>query len=435
MAEREWVLACKRSEAGVFLLKSRFFRLLASPNLALSLIAALALAAIAGGTLPQAGRLSAQELTDWYNAWPVLSVWLERTGLADVYASTGFFALYAALVVNLTAGTLAHVAYLLAWFKGDTPDRSLSLSSLTPSLITLQNAGPNGRRRGSLGLAGLPLLHVGVVAIVAAALVNNSDRLGAHFELAEGEVLSEAKGKLLLEQGSRQPGGELGFRLRLDTLRVEMEDGRFRELQARLSLQQAGGPLLQETLTLNQPLRIGAYQVFLDKNVGQTALFERILPDGQRRSLLINFRVARESWGKNTPLVRDETMMFEELPVYFRMSLTPGVEPRFRLVAEQSGKPVFDGTLVPGDTADLGVYRLVFIGTAPWAGLYLASDQALMWVFAGFVLALSGFALHLLVHPRRLRLRRDGEGWRLEAWVMRDDWRFERQWREWERGT
>jgi hypothetical protein len=58
----------------------------------------------------------------------------------------------------------------------------------------------------------------------------------------------------------------------------------------------------------------------------------------------------------------------------------------------------------------------------------------LKWVFAGFVLALAGFALHLLVHPRRLRLRRDGDRWLLEGWAMRDDWRFERQWREWERG-
>lgn len=413
---------------------SRFFRLLASPNLALALIGGLTLAALVGGTLPQSARLSPQELDAWHQAWPLLSPWLERFGLADVYASTGFLALYVTLVVNLAAGMVFHVVWLLAWFRGKTPARTQIFSSLPPALRTLPDAGPNGQRLGSWGLAGMPLLHAGVVIIIVAAVVNSSDRLGAHFELAEGEMLSQVKGKLLLERGSRQPGEELGFRLRLDKLRVEMEGGRYRELQARLSLQEADGPLRLETLAVNHPLRIGSYLIYLDKNVGQTALFERTLPDGQRRNLLINFMVAKESWGKNAPLARDEVMMFEDHPVNFRMALTPGKEPRFQLMAERRGKPIFEGALVPGEVADLGVYQLKFIGTAPWAGLYLASGEALKWVFAGFILALTGFALHLLLHPRRLRLRRDGDGWLLEAWTLRDDWRFERQWREWESG-
>ncbi len=416
------------------MLKSRFFRLLASPDLALALIGGLVLAAIAGGTLPQSSRLSPQELDAWHQAWPVASLWLERLGLADVYASTGYSMLCVALVVNLLAGTVAHVAYLSAWFRGETPTRTLSLSSLPPTLASLQDAGPSGQHRGGWGLVGLPLFHAGIVIIILAAAAHASQRLGAHFELAEGEVLSEAKGKLLLDRDTHLPDGELGFRLRLDELRVEMEGGRYLELQARLSLQQAGGPLQQQTLAMNHPARIGGYQIYLDKNVGQTALFERTLPDGQRRSLLINFNQPRESWGSKQPLERDEVMMFEERPVNFRMALTPGDDPRFRLVAERRGKAVFDGMLAPGEVADLGVYQLKFIGTAPWVGLYLASGQLVQWVFAGFVLALAGFALHLLIHPRRLRLRRDGDRWLLEAWVLRDDWRFERQWREWESG-
>jgi hypothetical protein len=245
-------------------------------------------------------------------------------------------------------------------------------------------------------------------------------------------VLSEAKGKLLLEQGSRRLDGPLGFRLRLDGVLVDLADGRFRELEARVSVQQAGGPLREETLTVNHPLKVGAYEVFLDKNVGQTAVFERTLPDGQRRHLLINFPVARESWGRNTPLARDDMMMFEEKPVYFRMALTPGAEPHFQLKAERGNEVVFDGLLAPGQEADLGVYRVKFLGTTSWIGLYLASGQAVTAVFAGFVLALAGFGLHLLVQPRRLRLRRQDDKWLLEAWVLRDDWRFDRLWRGWE---
>ncbi len=416
------------------MLRSRFFRLLASPDLALALIGGLVLAAIAGGTLPQSSRLSPQELDAWHQAWPMASLWLERLGLADVYASTGFLALCVALVVNLLAGTVAHLAYLLVWFKGDAPARTHFLSSLPPALASLPDAGQNGQFRGRWGLAGLPLFHVGIVIIIVVAAAHASQRLGAHFELAEGEVLSEAKGKLLLDRDTRLPDGELGFRLRLDELRVEMEGGRYRELQAHLSLQQAGGPLHQQTLAMNHPARLGAYQIYLDKNVGQTAVFERILPDGQHRRLLINFMQTRESWGTRQPLERDEVMMFEDLPVNFRMALTPGNLPSFKLAAERRGKPVFEGALVPGEVADLGVYQLKFIGTAPWVGLYLASGQLVQWVFAGFILALSGFALHLLVFPRRLRLHRDGDVWLLEAWTLRDDWRFERQWREWESG-
>ncbi len=413
---------------------SRIFRLLASQNLALVLIGALTVAVIAGGTLPQSARLSVQELNAWHQEWPLAAFWLERLGLADVFGSAGFIALCAVLLVNLAAGTVMHLACLSAWFKGEVPARTLSLVMLPPDLQTLADAGENGRCRGSWGLAGLPLFHAGIALIVVAAVIHASQGLGAHFELAEGEVLSEAKGKLLLERGSRPPDGELGFRLRLDTLLVDLEDGHFRDLQARLSLQQAGGPLRQETLALNHPLDVGPYRVFLDKNVGQTAVFERTLRDGQHRRLLINFIVERESWGKSTPLVRDEVMMFEDSPMVFRMVLEPGAESRLRLRAERDGQAVFDGILLADQETDLGPYRLRFIGTALWAGLYLASDQAITWIFAGFGLSLAGFALHLLVRPRRLRWRRDGDRWLLEAWVLRDDWRFDRQWRDWERG-
>jgi hypothetical protein len=178
---------------------------------------------------------------------------------------------------------------------------------------------------------------------------------------------------------------------------------------------------------------VGPYAVYLDKNIGHTAVFDRLLPDGRHFRLLVNFRVAPAGWKETAPLKRDEIIELDGQPVLYRMVLTPGDQPAFQLEARQRGRVVFNGRLAPGESADLGVYRLTFLGTVPWAGLYLSADPFLGLVFAGMACLLAGTLLSLLFHPRRLRLRRDGATWRVEAWALRDDWRFARRWREWEK--
>lgn len=419
----------------------KLWKRLASPNLALALLGLLALAVAAGGTLPQFARLPAAELNDLRLQWPVAAVWLERSGLAGVFSAGWFYALCFALLVNLLAGTAWHVAHVRAWLKGGgAPGFRLAGSAFPPEDLLRQfpsvDSSASGRQadvqRGSAGLWGTPLFHLGIVVIVAGAMLSASERFGAHLELAQGEAFSGQPNKLIADRFSTALDPDFGS-LRLERLEAQVAEGKYlRELQAFITVQEKGGAPYEAVLSVNHPLKIGKYTVYLDKNFGYSAAFDRILADGSIRPLLINFKVPRGKWGRGEAIERDEIVMLDNFPISYRMAFTPGEPPSFRLEASRGGRQVFGGTLLPGQAADLGPYRLVFLGSVPWVGLYLTTDRAIQLVFAGFVITLGGFLLHLLVRPRRLHLVRREDGWELSGWAMRDDWRFERQWREWQ---
>lgn len=413
---------------------------LASPNLALALIGLLTLAVAAGGTLPQTLRMTAAELNSWQNGWPRLSALFEWSGLSAVWSSWWFSALCVALLVNLAAGIVLHVSYIIVWMRGEAaPAYRLCGTGAVPEgvgrslgLTALPETGTWRRIQGWVGLWGTPLFHVGIIVLVTGALLSASDRFGAHIELSEGETFSGELEKLKKDKFSVASMDEFGA-LRMDRLNAQVAEGkRLQELQAFFTVQEKGGQPREMMLTVNNPLKIGGYTLYLDKKFGYAATFERFLPDGSRRELRINFDAPRAKWEAGSPIERDTVVTLENIPIVYRMALTPGEAPQFRLTAERRGKAVFDGTLLPGQMADLGAYRLVFLGAVPWVGLYLTTDRALHIVLAGFVIILAGFLLFLLVRPRRLRLVRGPAGWELEAWAMRDDWLFERQWRCWE---
>lgn len=418
----------------------RLLKLAGSLNLALVLIGLLALAVVVGGTLPQTLRMTTAELSGWQNGWPRISALFDWTGLSAVFSSWWFSALCIALLANLVAGIALHVSYLSVWMRGVTaPTYCLRGMGSVPEgaargvgLAALPEAGMWSRTQGWAGLWGTPLFHAGIVVIVAGALLSASDRFGAHLELSEGEVFRGEPGKLSKDKFSVASMAEFGV-LRLDRLNAQVMEGKYlRELQAFFTAQEKDGPPQEMLLMVNNPLKISGYTFYLDQKFGYAAGFERILPDGSRRELRVNFDAPRAKWAAGSPIERDTVVTLENIPIVYRMALTPGDAPTFRFTAERRGKPVFDGTLLPGQMADLGAYRLVFLGALPWVGLYVTTDRALNIVLTGFVITLAGFLLHLLVRPRRLRLVRGQAGWELEAWAQRDDWLFERQWRCWE---
>lgn len=419
----------------------RLFSAAASLNLALALLGLLALSVAAGGTLPQATRMNVTELNEWQANWPLLSQMFDRTGLSEVYSSWWFYALCVALLANLLAGVALHVLRIRGWLAGQMPPtyRACATGDLPEDLARelggTAAAGKHAVTRGWLGLLGTPLFHFGIVVLMAGAMASASERFGARLELSEGETFSGEPEKLSRERYSVSPAGDFG-QLRLDRLDAQVGDGRYiRELQAFFTVQERGQPPREAVLSVNNPMKMGRYKVYLNKKFGYAAAFGRIRPDGSQRETRINFEAPRDKWGGGKPIERQDMVMLDNVPILYNMALTPGEVPSMALEASRRGQIVFRGTLLPGQMADLGAYRLVFLGTVPWVGMYLTTDSALWVVFAGFVIALSGFFLHLIFRPRRLRLAQGQEGWELEAWAMRDDWRFERQWRRWQAQT
>ncbi|HEC17005.1 MAG TPA: hypothetical protein ENI99_10630 [Sedimenticola sp.] len=415
------------------------WRLLASHNLALVLLALLTLAVAAGGTLPQIGRLSSSELTAWYNDWPALAAWLDFFDLSRVFGSGWFLALCLALLVNMAAGMVVCVSRRYGRYRGRAAVTHRlrgagPLPATPPPLFEPPGAGPvrpGCRARGVAGLWGIPLFHAGIALIVLGGLWSSWVGYGAHLELAEGEPYSGGRGKLVPDRGDLPPF-EFGVSLRLDRVHLEVAGGKYlRELQAHFSIQEEGGPVEQALLETNRPLAVGAYRLYPDNTMGYSAVFDRIRPDGRRRRLYINFPVSLPQWERPPPLSRSTLVELDGVPLYYRMTLKAGARPALDLGVRRAGELVFEGELLPGSEADLGPYRLVFRGVAPWLGFYLTSDRPMLLVFAGFVLTLGGFFLHLVIRFRRVEMLTTPEGWEVRAWVMRGDWRFGEQWDLW----
>ena len=185
--------------------------------------------------------------------------------------------------------------------------------------------------------------------------------------------------------------------MRLDRARVEVEQGRYlQELAGTVTHRAADGPVHRTRVRSNEPLELGRYRYFPDNHFGYSAILERRFADGSRRLLLVNFPVPRRDWEGTWQVTRNKRLVFERSgPVYFRMRLSGPAEPRFTMEAE--GGVEYQGTLAPGEEADLGPFRLHFRGVAPWLGLYVARDPGAPVAFAGVLLSLGGFLAHLLL--------------------------------------
>lgn len=357
----------------------RFWRFLGSHHLGAALLVLCGTVAMLGGTLPQSARLSPEERQQWQTDWSAWSVWLDSLRLSDIFGSTWFLSLVALLVVNLGVGTF--LSMVRRWRQWRT-------------------AAEGGDGWGLLGLIGVPALHLGLLVIVVGAVISMRSGFGAHLELTEEEVYEGGPDKLIIDRGEapeRLPGT-----LRLDRAQVGIEAGGYlRELAATLTYRlDKGGPVRQARVRSNQPLAIDDYRLFPDNHFGYSAILERRLANGSRRLLLVNFSVSREAWGEEWQVARNKRMVLDDTrPIYFRMKLRGPADPRFTL--ETEGGVDYQGSLAPGEIADLGPFRLHFRGVAPWVGLYVARDPGAPVAFAGMVLTLTGFLLHLLVPRRR----------------------------------
>ena len=411
-------------------------RALASHDLALLLIGMMALVVVVGGTLPQVGRLASEDLLSFRNEWPLLAAWMNYLSLSAIFSSDWFLLLCLLLFINITAGTILSVIRRVALYQGRVrPTLQLHGKGPVPAMPPplLDGAAATRIARGRWGLLGLPLFHFGIAVVVAGGWWSSWAGYAAHLELSEGEVFSGKQNKLVVERASSAPP-EFTALLRLDRVLVEVVDGKYlRELQAYFSLQREDNSLEQAVVQSNQPLDLGDYRIFPDNTMGYSVLFERFRPDGHKTHLYINFPILRSEWGTPPPLTHRALVELGGYPLFYQMTLQVGDPPVLDLKVREGDKVIFDGIVQPGSVADLEAYRLVFKEVVPWLGFYLASDRPMYLVFAGFILALGGFLLHLVIGFRRVELVITADGWEVRAWVMRNDWRFRQQWDCWQR--
>jgi len=396
----------------------------------------MTLAVLAAGTLPQSARLSPEEQIGWDTEWETTASWLDTLGLSQIVGSDWFTWLCIALLINMTAGTLTSFSRKWAFYRGDLkPGYELrgrgSAPASSPPFFEKRpdGAGSISQLRGAPGLLGLSLFHLGIAVIVLAGFWRGAMDFSGFLELSVGEVFSGQPGKF---QRRQMPPEPLDAVIRLDRAEIEVRDGKYMGgFRGYFSYQMAGGPVRQATVAVNHPLRLGDFELYLKQSFGHSAWFERLRPDGSSSLLYIHFNAERKIWEKPWSGKKQQMLRFDDIPLYYSMTLNNTSPPTFDLKVNQGGQVIFEGRLQPGDVADLGVYKLQFQGMVPWMTFNLTLDRGATPIFAGFVITLLGFLLHLLFWPRRMEWMVTDEGWVVRVWVRRGDDAFEEKWHAW----
>ncbi len=338
-----------------------FWTLLGSHRLAVVLMLAVAVTATLGGTLPQSMRFSPDELRDWQAGWGWLRGALATLRFSDVYGSFWFWGLCAMLLLNLAVGMLQFVLRRPAWSR------------------------PH--------VWGVLVGHGGLLMLVAGGMASALTSFGAHLELAQGEVWYGTPDKLSRDRGRAEP---LDVALRLDRIAAAVAVGsHLRELRLGLTWQVGGGLPQQGETVANRPLDVAGHRVHPDNTFGHAAVFERQLPDGERRLLLVNFPLSRADWGKpRWTAERRQSLETRGKIRHYRFYLE-GDPVRLNMAVTHGPKTLFDGWLTPGDSVVVDGEQMRLREVRPWAGLYLARDRGVAWAFAGMALAIGGFFVAL----------------------------------------
>jgi cytochrome c biogenesis protein len=272
------------------------WRQVTSMRTALMLLLLLALAAIPGSVIPQAG-VDALKVTKWKDEHPKLTPVYEKLDLFSVYSSPWFSAIYLLLVLSLVGCIVPRLFVYYRALRAQPPvaPRNLTRMPVQASYRTEQSvdevldrarsvlgkrhrlraasAGDDyvAAERGYLREAGNLLFHLSVLVVLAGFAVGGLWGYQGGVIITEGSTFSNN----LTQYDDFKPGGLFttkqmkDFRFTVDEFDVEWikkgpKTGQARKFEAHLSYHASqDAPEKHYDLRVNHPLEIDGTDVFL----------------------------------------------------------------------------------------------------------------------------------------------------------------------------
>ncbi|MBI5607618.1 MAG: cytochrome c biogenesis protein ResB [Deltaproteobacteria bacterium] len=252
--------------------------MLRRPSTIVAEVLTIAVACAAMTVVPQQGEATALDFHHFEADWPRLAGVVQAIALDRVTEAPWFLALVALASASLALVLVEQVQLLRRGWGQPADEWALrgapfELEFERPSRVSPPLAlGQTGR----VGLAGSPLLHLGLLLCVIAGLVQMVVAHSAVVDVVEGETLAAGVADLW----SRQWAGPLAPALALDepltfqSLRDERyPSGALKELAARVRLGQ-GAASREVEIAVNTPLDLGAVRLYLTSMGGTAALVE-----------------------------------------------------------------------------------------------------------------------------------------------------------------
>lgn len=269
--------------------------------------------------------------------------------------------------------------------------------------------------RNPWGYFGNPLLHFGITAVIVLSLYVTVTARQGTLILVEGERQAGPRTWVMAEQGIFARPLELPGTIRLDKVRVQLDDKQQPvNVSSELSLIEPSGHIQPLTTSINRISHYRGLRIYHSAQYGSA--FAVTFSDK-------NGAVHSETIAAHHPLSPTEAGYSDEFAVDWSASLLSakyyadvdrhtlnGVNPELTLRATKGGREVARATLTTGTSGLLGEYRVQLHGVSRWAKLVIVDNRGMPLVFTGFAIIMLGGLLRYLAPPRELtalRLQHD----------------------------
>ncbi|BDG08920.1 cytochrome c biogenesis protein ResB [Anaeromyxobacter paludicola] len=369
----------------------RLKRALRTPAIILAEVLGLAAAGALLATVPQAGAGGELE------AGP-LGTPLRLLG-ADRVLRTPWFA---GLVLATAASLL-----VIVW---DQWRQLLRTWRAPPSLYRLRGAHyrrelerpatPGGppppvvRREHRLGLAGSPLLHLGLLLVVLAGLLRATLAREALVDLVEGQPLDPAPSAYGLQRGGLLASPfALPERLRIERFHLERyPSGALSALSVDVRL---GAEQRPARVAINAPLELGFDRLYVTQTMGPAAFLVLSRPGAAPVRAAMFLREERPGGRRllsEHGFPGGTTLRVETLPA--AAGTGAGARRALWVTALRGGAPAGAAALAPGEALDLpGGEQVRLLEVRRWIRFAGARDPFTALAYLGFVLVVAGAAL------------------------------------------
>ena len=377
---------------------SWLLRFLRSPRLALSVIGFLAVWTGVGAWAP------------WMQPQgPAAPPWAVAVGLDRPFTSWPFLAVVALLFASTLACTWGRRARTLAIQRGELPPSAVRLpprDADVRAFLAKEGFRGNGEVLTRFGPAlwGGWLLHVGLLVLIAAVLVQHALFDSGTFDLSEGErallsshgvVFGREKGPFASEA---LPEVDVAL-VKFDPFQKQV--GYSPDRLSELEVAAPGEPLRAETIDRAAGLRAGGIEIFQAIPSGLAITLDvpgmsmrtvRLQPEGPRRAVA----EVNDPAGMPARFVLDAERDLDD----------PAGTGRMLLWLDARGSRL---ALAPGAAFPFGGGQARVAGIGRWGRFTYTRTPGLAGVFAGFAVILAGCTL--LAFPAGVaRLGRPGEG-------------------------
>jgi cytochrome c biogenesis protein ResB len=378
---------------------------------AIGLMAFIAVAGVIGAEVPQRAAVGSDQWAAWQTANPRLAAVVVAAGLDHIFSVWWFVTVLGVFGISLAIATtrMCRTAWRALRRTTDIPLHTLRAD--LPIAEVCERAVEAGYRekatdgdrrvfvRHAIGYWAPAVMHGGMLLALVAAAVASAFSSRALLDLTQGEVWEPGDAYYATDTGVFGSVPELGKMIRFDAMDVATWDnGELESVTARLSLGDENDEWVAAVSSVNTPLRLGGYTLYVRPDqFGDAALVLVTTPEGVTTPMRISFPFAGSGAVSYTSVYLDGQVV---LDARWDPSGVRAANPlAFRPPGDDASVPV---TLAQGDVVSVNDLTVEYVSDAQWARFIIVKPHAIGVLFLGFaIIGLGALMLYLWI-PRML---------------------------------